>query len=166
MADPVNGDQLGENMFTTLGITDAAAQADYIKLGRAIANVIPADPITSPFIFDAACEVGDIVGDLVLVTGAVVRSMRHVRKVDITRFSEMPAVGMIVSKTDPITAQVANFGAVFLGGIIPNRTYFVGPNARITSTRPAGPAFIQEIGYGLDTNRVFIQPNRHMTKVL
>lgn len=124
------------------------------------------DPYLEPFTFPATCLSGDLAGDCVRISGGVVAGAPQVRKVDISSYTGMPAVGIITVKTSATTCLVAYFGGLQSTGLTPGATYFVGADGRPTNIRPVGPAFIQIVGVALFETVLMLNPSMNMTKVL
>lgn len=107
---------------------------------------------------NANCIAGDLVGDCVYITGAKVGQLYQVRKVDPSTPSMMPAVGVILSKSNPTTCIVQLFGEIggLYTGLAPKSVLYVASNGR-PGTTPG--TLVQVIGSALSTDVVLIWPD-------
>jgi hypothetical protein len=122
--------------------------------------------------FIANCLGSDAVGDCVYVTGPAVGGRYQVTKVEINDTLKVPSIGIITVKIDAETCVVQWIGelAGVVGALAPGRTYFVGPDAKITIVAPVAPVtgyrYIQRIGVALSTDVLLLIPRTDMTKVI
>lgn len=120
-------------------------------------------------VMEANCLASDAVGDLVYVRGDSVAGLPQVAKADITAWSTMPAIGMILSKAAPTDAMVIRRGLVDSSGLTPGGLLFVGPDGKPTSTRPTPTGsnryFVQIVGSALDANRLMLCPELNVTRI-
>ncbi len=119
--------------------------------------------------FIASCDASAAVGDLVLITGDSVAEVRPVEVVDIHDSAKMPANGIIISKENPLLCRVQTLGLIPFSGLTPGRPCFVSDAGRPTPTPPTPTTtyvMVQHIGYGMDSDTLFLLPNLHITKLI
>jgi hypothetical protein len=118
----------------------------------------------------ANCLSTDSVGDLVYITGDSVGGIIQVSKVDITDYSKMPGVGVIISKSSSTDCIILRYGLLNVTGLTPGSIYFVDSNSRPTLIRPvASPGvkvFVQVIGVAMDSSRLLLNPSFNLTRVI
>lgn len=112
------------------------------------------------------CAPGDLIGNLVYVSGPVAGGRYTVRSADTTDWSKMPVMGMIVSKEDPWHADVRYQGPVsgLYTGLTPGKICFLGTDSRIVLTPPTGEVYVQKVGIVLDADVVLVAPDLTITK--
>lgn len=117
--------------------------------------------------FTGVCASGDIVGDLMYVSGG----SYAVSKVDVSDYAKMPSVGCIVSKPTATSCVIQTAGLVsgVYTGLTPGKIYFAGTNSRPTLTPPVPSSsqllFHQAIGIALDATIMLIVANPNLTRV-
>lgn len=109
--------------------------------------------------FDANCPSGAAVGDAVYVSGAKVGGVVQVATCDITSYSAMPAVGVIISKasTTDCTVQYAGEVTIF-SSLTPGRVYMIDQNGEPTSSLPAPGSshYVQRLGIATSTDSMLL----------
>lgn len=100
--------------------------------------------------FAATCLATDVVGDLVRISGPG----KHVTKVNPLFAEQMPAIGIIVSKSSSTECmvQVSDLVANVVSGLTPGQVYYVGADGRLSSTPLVAPYISQPCGIAIDTN--------------
>jgi hypothetical protein len=92
-------------------------------------------------IFLANCLFGDLVGDVVYITGPKVGNLYQVSRVDIDDPAKAVGKGVIIEKTSSTECTVRRAG-IILGvytGLTPDKALFVGTNGRLQEGPPARP---------------------------
>lgn len=121
------------------------------------------------FELPAMCEAADQVGDIVCIAGDSVGGVIQVSKVDITDYSKMPGMGVILSKSTLTRCMILRYGILNVSGFIPGRTYFVGLDGTPTATRPVAGVgqkiFVQVLGVAMDSARLLFNPSFNLTRV-
>lgn len=116
------------------------------------------------------CLVTDQVGQLMHISGPSVGSVYQAECVDIANFAKMPAIGILLLKSDTTRGIVVLSGIVPGTSLLPGRLYFAGSNGFPTATRPVAPlgggVFVQPIGKALDATRLLLEPSLNMTRVI
>jgi hypothetical protein len=118
--------------------------------------------------FVAECPSTAVVGDLVY---PVSNWHPTVNFVDIYSYSLMPSVGIIKSKSDPITCKVQTRGLLVgvYNGLFPGQKYLAGPDHRPTRTVPTAPqngyVFLQHLGVALDPTTLIFNPSVTVTRI-
>jgi hypothetical protein len=124
-------------------------------------------PISLLTTFNAACPSGLATKDFVYITGPSIGGVYQVAKADITDYSKLPAVGVVIDKPTPTTCKIQWQGEVTIfSGLIPHKIYFLdtlGQASDIPPT-PTTNLFIQVLGTALDTNVLLISPQLRVTK--
>jgi hypothetical protein len=122
------------------------------------------------FELPAICEAVDQVGDVVYIAGDSVGGVIQVSKVDVTNYSKMPGVGVILSKSTLTRCMILRYGILNVSGLIPGRTYFVGLEGTPTVTRPVAgvgqKVFVQVLGVAMDSSRLLFNPSFNLTRVI
>lgn len=116
-----------------------------------------------------SCLTTDSIGDAVYVVSVGTGGIYEVAKADPSSHSSMPAIGILMQKTDPDNGFVQFFGEIkgMYTGLTPGRSYFVGSNGRPSLT-PPGPgvapsrAYIQAIGIAIDSDVLLLNPHGSM----
>ena len=126
-----------------------------------------ATSVSGVLIISANCLVTDVVNDWVYVTGPAVAGLAQVAKVDVASSAKMPAIGIIISKSVPITCSVMLWGIVVPGlALTPQKVYFLDTTSQITPSVPATrPIFLQSVGQALDDTRFLVKPSITYTKL-
>lgn len=126
--------------------------------------------LTEGFELPANCQGTDQVGDMVYVSGDSIGGIIQVSKVDITDYSKMPGVGVIVSKSSSTQCVILRYGILSVLGLIPGKTYFVDFNGAPTATRPVATGgqkvFVQVLGVAMDSSRMLFNPSFNLTRVI
>lgn len=132
-------------------------------------DMVGVDPLPASKIMQlqVACQATDAEGDLVGIFGAPVGGLYHVGRVDITNGNRMPAVGVLVQKTD-ITRGVMQTQGLVSGyaGLVPGRVAFAGANGRPTHAVPlvAGQrTYVQVIGVAFSSDVLEVMPSPNVT---
>lgn len=110
----------------------------------------------------AVCTAGELVGDLVYVSGAKSGADYTVRKADITDFTKMPAVAAIVYKLTSTRAVIQFQGETSLySGLTPGRVYWVSDVSvpGLTLPTPGGGQrkYWQAVGVATDTGKLRLE---------
>jgi hypothetical protein len=151
---------------TTIGTSSATV------LDVAIGPAGPQGPQGVPGSAEAAylsvdCLSSDAVGHCVYVSGPAVLGRVQVAKADISTFSKMPAIGVLVSKSGPTSGVVQLSGALTPGGpLTPGARLWVGATGTLVGTRPDAPAFLQIMAQALDASEAWLRPSVDLTKVI
>lgn len=129
------------------------------------AKISPGATGVSTVEFVADCPVPVAVDDLVYVTGPSVLGVVQVGIVDITDRAKMPAIGIVIEKMTSTSCRVLTQGEVSSTiTLIPGKRYFASDTGSITEIRPipavGGIAFVQPVGYAIDTNRLLFDPEK------
>lgn len=121
-------------------------------------------PLSTTGFGTATCSSGDIVGDLVYISGPKVGPDYSVGKADPSDFSKFPAVAAIVAKLSA-TRAVIQFGGEIKGiyaGLTPGKVYWTGPTGIPVSTPPSpgigGTMRWQSVGVAVDTDTLRLEP--------
>ena len=114
------------------------------------------------FKFPANCLSSDSVGDFVYVSGPLIGGLRQVAGVNITAPATMPAIGVIISKSDTQTCVVQVQGEYTLAGLTPGKRYWLD-TLRHPSIAPPTPAVgaqavAQCVGIALDETTLLLTP--------
>ncbi len=115
--------------------------------------------------FLADCPASIAVDDLVYVTGPSVLGVVQVDLVDITITATMPAIGIVVEKLASTSCRVLTQGEVTPAIVlVPGKRYFAGSSGGLVVNRPipsaGGIAFVQPVGYAIDTTRLLFDPEK------
>lgn len=125
--------------------------------------------VTGALEMPATCLNTDSVGDLVYISGDSIGGIIQVAKVDITDYSKMPGVGVILSKSSATQCMILRYGILSVTGLVPGKTYFVSSAGHPTDIRPVAPLggslFVQTIGVAMDSVRLLFNPSFNLTKV-
>jgi hypothetical protein len=95
----------------------------------------------------------------------------QVTKIDVTDFTKMPAIGVIISKSNPATCVVQVLGVVtgVYGALTAPGRYFAGSTGKPSLTVPLPPAggvaYVQTIGAALDTGLLMFLPSFDMAEL-
>lgn len=127
------------------------------------AGIATLESLTAGRFRTANCLSTDVVGNLVYITGNSIGGIDQVTKCDVTIFSSMPAIGIIVLKNNATTCLVQTFGDLSLSGLTPGKRYFVGSDSNISATPPV-PApstqnFVQVVGVASDSTHLILNPS-------
>ena len=110
----------------------------------------------------AICSASESVGELVYTNLTKTGDLYNVSKVDITSYSKMPAIGVIISKQSTTRCRVKWSGPIrgIYSGLTPGRMYFVGSDSKPTLAFPtvAGTR-LQKIGSATSTNELYLKPS-------
>ena len=134
--------------------------------GGATSWVVPTGTGAS-FTFDADCPSGAAVGDAVYVTGVKVGGVTQVATADITSYSAMPALGVIVSKPTTVTCLVQYAGEVAVySGLTPGRVYMLDQNGEPTAALPTvgSDHYVQRIGIATSTDSMLLSLDTTLVK--
>jgi hypothetical protein len=138
--------------------------------GAGILSLAEISPLllTGGFELPANCLTTDSVGDIVRISGDSIGGIIQVTQTDITDYSKMPGVGVILSKSTPTDCKVLRYGMLNTTGLIPGRIYFVDTNSRLTAVRPISQlgvkVFVQTIGIAMDSSRLLVNPSFNLTR--
>lgn len=110
----------------------------------------------------AGCTAGEAVGDLVYISGPKSGADYTVRRADITDFTKMPAVAVIVYKISATRAVIQFQGETGLySGLTPGHVYWVSDAGVPTSTPPSVTSgqrkYWQSIGVAVDSARIKLE---------
>lgn len=110
----------------------------------------------------ASCTAGEAVGDLVYISGAKIGADYQIRKADVTDFTKMPAVAVIIQKISSTRAVIQFQGEVSLySGLTPGRIYWVSDSGVPTTTPPSVTSgqrkYLQSVGVAVDSGRIKLQ---------
>lgn len=124
----------------------------------------------SPYVIDAICLSGDLVGQCIYSRGSYTGSALWVATADIYDVGKMPAVGIIISKSSATSCKVRIGGEYTISGGVAGKYYFVGSDGYLTADRPAATltqyAVVQIMGVALDVTHLLLQPSTALTKVV
>lgn len=117
----------------------------------------------------ASCLSSDAVGSCVYVVGAAIGDYLQVRTVSPTVATNIPAVGIIVSKESSATCTVQLFGiTTILTGLIPGSDYFIDLDGTLTAALPLAPPgqkyYIQPMGRALSDDQFYVSPSASIIK--
>ena len=120
-------------------------------------------------VVSADCIASDLVGNCVHVTGDMSSGRYQVSTCDPTNFVKMPAIGVVLSKDTPTLCTVYLTGELedLYTGLTVRKVVFVGLDGRLSEAPPdagGGPVFVQNMGSVIDSGRILLMPNFHMTK--
>jgi len=111
----------------------------------------------------ADCLSGDVVGDMVHVSGEAVLGVYQVTKIDITSGSVDLPLGMIVAKPTT-TSCVVQVGGEVLGlytGLTPGKQLFIDPNSRLSHSVPTHPGSgvksVHPVAQALSSDALFLR---------
>ena len=117
----------------------------------------------------AECTAAEAVGDFVCIVADPPNGLDLVGKADPADFSKMPAVGVIISKSNPTTCLVQWLGETpnIFSGLSSGEVYFVGADGKISDVPPVPttvPLFTQFMGVATAPTRLYLRPNDHMVR--
>ncbi len=110
---------------------------------------------------------GVIVGELVYISGVSVAGVYQVDKIDISDFSKLPAVGVVITKATSTQGSIQWLGEVqsVFTGMTPGKIQFASASGGITETPPSTAGeHIQKIGVALDAGVLLLAPNFTLIK--
>lgn len=119
----------------------------------------------------ANCLAGDAVENAVYITGDKIGGLLQVSKVDIDDGAKMPAVGLIVSKSDPTTCKIRVGGKLQLSAssLASGNLVFVsatGTPETLPPVRPSsGTRLIQHLGKALAADLLEISPSNVLHEI-
>lgn len=125
-------------------------------------------PISNRDRITAICAVGDAVGDFVYINGPLIGADYSVTKADVTQYTKVPSIGVIIHKLSATKCVVQMSGNVtgIYTGLTPGRSYWLGTNgqANILPPSPAilGKAYLQLVGVALDPNILKLELEKDM----
>jgi len=110
----------------------------------------------------ATCTALEAVGDLVYISAAKTGADYTVRKVDITDFTKMPAVAVVIYKLSPTRAVIQFQGETGLfTGLSPGRVYWVSDAGVPTLAPPTvilgERKYWQSVGVATDSGRIRLE---------
>lgn len=116
----------------------------------------------------AYCLSSDAIGNCVYISNDKVGQFYQVTSVDIdsTDIIESVAIGIIITKRIATECNIQVFGELenVYAGLTTGKVAYVGVDSKPTHTRPvkpiSGKRMIQQIGFALSTNILFIKPNQ------
>lgn len=120
-------------------------------------------PTSSNLVRTAICQVSDIVGNVVYVTGPRVGVDWQVATVDITDPNTLPGIGIIVYKISPTRAVIQLSGDIrnVYTGLTPGATYWTGPGGYPVTPPPIpDPGVVitnQPVGVAIATDVLFFE---------
>jgi len=117
----------------------------------------------------AECTVAESIGDFVCIADDPPNGLDVVAKADPADFNKMPAVGVVISKSDSTHCLVQWLGETpnIFTGLASGEVYFVGADARIAEDPPVPtsvPLFTQFMGVATAPTRLYLRPNDHMVR--
>lgn len=124
--------------------------------------MIVSRPRSEGLLATATCTAGEAVGDLVYIAGNKVGADYNVRKADITDFTKMPAVAVVIHKISPTKAVIQFGGEVGLfSGLTPGHVYWVSDAGTPTATPPlpglGQRKYQQAVGVAVDSGRIKLE---------
>jgi hypothetical protein len=116
--------------------------------------------------FEAVCLSTDAVEDWVYVRNNYTGSKLTVAKADPSDSSKVPAIGVIISKSDSTNCIVQWMEKVNIyTGLTAGRVYFLNTNGRHTLTPPhGGIKYVQKLGVAVDETTLLISLQLDLTK--
>jgi len=148
-----SNDIVSVNEINGVPITSSGAGTNYLADDGAYKSL----SVPTPQSFTVPSDVS--VRDIVYSTGALTAD-----KADNTSTSTIPAIGIVISKTDSTTAVVMFTGYVIGGftGLTAGAEQFLSTEGAITETPPSTVGYIlQRIGVAIDTDTLLFQPGEH-----
>ncbi len=121
----------------------------------------------TPQLVRVACMLTDQVGDAVYIRSNM-NGAYKVARADISTFSKVPAIGVIIRKWDYTNALIQLSGELrdAYTGLIAGRTYFVGGDGKPSLLPPSpslgGRAYVQAIGVAWDATVLFVEPSKSL----
>jgi len=117
----------------------------------------------------AVCTVSEEVGDFVYVSGAPEGNRDQVRKADPSTPERMPAVGVVIFKSDATRCLVQWMGetpAIFTE-LVSGRPYYVGPDAKAAPAPVVTPSglFAQIVGLATSPTKFYVRPEANMVRL-
>jgi len=117
----------------------------------------------------AVCTVSEEVGDFVYVSGAPEGTRDQVRKADPSTPDRMPAVGVVIFKSNDTRCLVQWMGetpAIFTE-LVSGRPYYVGPDAKAAPAPVATPSGLlaQIVGLATSPTKFYVRPESNMTRL-
>lgn len=128
----------------------------------------PLNGAGQPFRVTAVCDLTDAIGDLVHIKGSRIGSDYTVEKVDVTKASAKPSIGIIVAKLAEDRCVVQFEGEVkgIYLDLLPGKHYFAGANARPSQSPPnpaaGGKTYLQLVGVALAEDTLYLKPEPGM----
>ena len=119
-------------------------------------------PRSEGLLATATCTAGEAVGDLVYISGSKLGADYQVRKADITDFTKMPAVAVVIFKISATRAVIQFGGEVGLfSGLTPGHVYWVSDAGLPTATPPTVTTgqrkYWQSVGVAVDSGRLKLE---------
>lgn len=128
--------------------------------------------LASQHAFPAQCLGTDRVGDCVFSRAAPVGGIIQVTKCDLTDYSTLPAIGIIVSKASA-TSCVVQYGGVLsgvYGGLERPLPVFLGSDGGLTHAVPTAdigrPVWLQHMGAAVGESIIALTPSPQLTKLV
>ena len=117
----------------------------------------------------ALCTAFDNPGDAIQITGDAIGGSLQVARCNPFDVTKMPAVGLLLSKSDATHAVVALFGVQPLAGFAPGARIFVGQDGRPSASPMVPPRtqpmLVQALGVAIDSARMLLVPSPDMIRV-
>lgn len=119
-------------------------------------------PRVDPALATATCTAAEAVGDLVYISGNKTGADYAVRKADVTDYTKMPVVAVIVYKISATKAVIQFGGEVGLyTGLTPGQVYWVSDSATPTNVPPTVTTgqrkYWQSVGVAVDSGRIKLE---------
>jgi len=121
----------------------------------------------SQLAFAAACDPSLSVGSAVYVSSSI-GGLPSAAKSSADDAASVPARGMVVSKSSPTRCTVMAVGRTPASGLTAGKSYWLGLNGEVTETIPSSPTspiFIQQLGYAISDESLFVQVSDNVTAV-
>lgn len=124
-----------------------------------LSAVTSAAGVTRQTVFHAFCFASDAVGNAVYVFANKVGNLYQVETVDVTDVTKMPAVGVIISKSDAAHCIVRTVGVIegLYTGLLPGKRLLVQDDGKLNHgyNRPlSGVKLVQPMGVAISAQDV------------
>lgn len=119
--------------------------------------------------YEAGCLATDAVGHFVQITGPKVAGYRQVSKVDIEDSTTMPAIGVIIEKSNITSCFVQAWGELEYSGLVEGTRYWVGADSKLADMPPSrvsGKIVVAQIvGVALEDEILLLRPSLNPVKL-
>ena len=117
----------------------------------------------------AECTAAESVGDFVCIADDPPNGHDLVAKADPADYNKLPAVGVVISKSEPTKCRVQWFGETpnIFAGLASGEIYFLGTDSKAADLPPMPttvPLFQQSIAVATAPTRLYIEPNNNLLK--